>query len=290
MNYFLVVNTSSNSGKSRKVIQGNRDLIKSYLPNSEIRYVEEGESIRDVISGIYGRFDVIVACGGDGTINSVASSIKDRDIILGILPIGTGNDFSKTLGLGKSLEENLSVLKGGKLRSVDLVQVNDSFFINTLGIGFDGETNYIAAILPGWLSKLRYLLAGLRVLKTARNFEAVIDTHASSDRLDIETKMIVAANGKWEGGKYLISPNSDISDGLIELRYTQKTSTFRLVLEFLKLSLGFQISKGLFGTITGHEFLIETSEPVYVHKDGEILERNKRFHLKVFPKKIKVIT
>ncbi len=289
MSYFLLVNTSSNSGKSRKVIEDNLDLIKHYLPDSEIRFMDKGESVEGILSSISDRFDVVVACGGDGTISSVATSLRDKDVCLGVLPLGTGNDFSKSLGLGKSLDANLKVLKRREVKSVDLIQVNETYFINTLGLGFDGETNFIASKLPGWLSGFRYVLAGLKVLGSAKKFRATIDQKQSSVSLNIDSKMIVIANGKWEGGKYLISPDSKIDDGLLELIYTKDVSTLRLVIEFLKLSFGIPISPVLFETITGEEFSIRTLEPVYIHKDGEVLKKNDHFDLKLFPNQIKVI-
>lgn len=289
MNYFLLVNTSSNSGKSKQIIQRNEQLIKSYLPDSEIRFLEEDELIEDIISSIGDKFDAVVACGGDGTINAVASSLRHQNTLLGVLPIGTGNDFSKSIGLSKSLEENLKILKKAETKPVDLIQVNDSFFINTLGIGFDGETNYLATRLPNWLSSFRYMFAGVIALKTAKKFIAVIKQYSGESIIKEETKMIVVANGKWEGSKYLISPSSNPGDGEIELIYTKSVSTFRLVIEFLKLSLGFPLSSKFFETLRGQEFLVETTEPVYVHKDGELMQKSNSFHLRVFPEQLKVI-
>ncbi|RNC85386.1 MAG: YegS/Rv2252/BmrU family lipid kinase [Balneola sp.] len=289
MNYFLLVNTFSNSGKSKAVIQNHFQLIKKYLPNSEIRFLEEGDRIEEIVSGIEEGFDVCVACGGDGTISAVASAIRNRSLLLGVLPIGTGNDFAKSLGLKKSLEENLAVLKKAEFISVDLVRVNDTYFINTLGIGFDGQTNFIATTLPSCLSVFRYVLAGMLTLFRAKVFTAKIKSASLEDLIVTETKMIVLANGKWEGGKYLISPSSDPNDGILELIYANKVSTVRLVLEFLKLSAGVAVSEGMFSMIKGSNFSIKLSEPVYIHKDGEILEQASVFDIELIKKELQVI-
>lgn len=286
LSYCLIVNRASNSGKCLHTITKHLSLIKNTLKNVEVYELGENESIVDIASLKAETFNVIVACGGDGTARKVAIGIKDHDVLFGVLPLGSGNDFAKMLNLSSSLEVNLKVLEKAETSTLDLGILNDTFFINTLGLGFDGYTNYLAS-KSKIKGSLKYVLSGIKALITAKAFDATINCKGRTE--SFHTLMILIANGKWEGGKYFVSPNSLNNDGYLELIILKSISKIRLAIEFIKLSLGSSLSSDLIKLTSIQKTKITTSIPVYTHADGEIEKSEQHFSIDISPKKLNVI-
>ncbi len=287
LSYCLIVNKSSNSGRAIHVINKHLLQIQSYLKNFEIYEVGEAESISEIASLKAQKFDVVVACGGDGTARSVATGIKDHEALLGILPLGSGNDFAKMLGLTNSFLDNLNVLKNGVTQDLDIGVVNNNtYFINTFGLGFDGYTNYLASKTK-IKGSLKYIVSGLRALFISKSFNATIKTEDGSETFN--TLMIIVANGKWEGGKYFVSPKSLNNDGVMELIILKKISRINLAFEFIKLSLGKPLPNDLIVHKHVNKVTINTSLPIFNHADGEIEKNDNSFSIDLISGKIKVL-
>ena len=158
--------------------------------------------------------------------------------------------------------------------------------LHTTGIGFDGHTNYIASKskLKG---KIKYIISGMEALFYSQKFTILIDENDKSRRFI--TRLVIIANGKWEGGKYLVSPFSENSDGLVEVIILNDISRFRLAMEFIKLSLGKMLSVDLFTLIRTNQLDIRLDKSVYIHSDGEVQTPNQHIGVKVMDKKLKTI-
>lgn len=94
-------------------------------------------------SAIESKYDIVAAAGGDGTVNEVASVLAGTNTILGILPSGSGNGFAMHLGLGRDAIKAFEILKKENIILVDTCKVNDKFFINVSGLGFDARVAYL---------------------------------------------------------------------------------------------------------------------------------------------------
>ena len=285
--YCLIVNKASNSGRALSVIQSNWDEIQAKLQKVELVEIDAHQSIIEITTQKSASFDVIVACGGDGTARNVAIGLIGSNTLFGLLPIGTGNDFAKMLGLSKSFSENLDILIQNSTQKLDVIRFNDSFFINTLGIGFDGRTNHYASRLKFLKGSSRYVLAGIQSLFTAKAFQASIELEGESHFF--RTMMIIVANGKWEGGRYLVSPDSENNDGVFEIIILLSLSKLRLALEFIRLSLGLEPSKTIFKSFKSQKANINTSKSVFIHADGEGESQTNFFKISLLDKSLNVI-
>lgn len=285
--YCLLINPQSNSGKAGSFIKKNEQLIRSYFSDVEFCYLKAEESLEELSSIKAEDFRYIIACGGDGTARNVASGLVYSEAIFGILPLGSGNDFAKMFGLKKDLEFNLRVLKERKTMRSDSVRVNKEYFFNTLGLGFDGQTNYYASRSKFVKGNLKYVLAGLKTLFRVKSFRVQLKYEGSTH--NFESMMLVFANGKWEGGKYLVSPNSLNDDGLVELINIRKINILSLAFEFIRLSLGLTLRKQIIEQHVITECEIKLNKKVFVHSDGESLEKNDRFDIEVLPASLQVI-
>ena len=223
--------------------------------------------------------DVVVAMGGDGTIHEVINGLMqvpaDKRPMLGIVPIGSGNDFAYSMGITEDSAHALAnVLKGENIQTMDVGLITDEngrkeYFNNTLGIGFD-------AIVTIHTRKL-IIVKGFLMYFTAVIKTILLNHHPAKMQIETDTKkweqdviMLTLCNGPREGGGFMLSPDSKTNDGKMEFLTVNKVSRatmFRLVPEFLKgTHMRFkQIQMGEFKT-----FKLTSNLPLYIHADGEI--------------------
>lgn len=282
--YCIFVNRESNSGKTVSFISRNKFIIKKHLPNVRIEVLSGSELTAKAVE-IAPTIDVLIACGGDGTVQTIARVAIRFSKILGILPVGSGNDFAKMLGLSSSLKHNLAILNN-EPTAVDVLLSNRQVVLNTLGFGVDGLTNNYARVYKRFGS-LKYFIAGFVALKDAQLFEMEFTFEGTPRKCS--TFMAVCANGQWEGGKYRVSSSSIITDGEAELVIVNTKSRFRLLLEFLKMSFGFSLSRQIIETLKFTNLHIQLSQPVEAHADGEVVSIGTDLEICVLPRELNVL-
>jgi diacylglycerol kinase (ATP) len=224
-------------------------------------------------------YDIVVAMGGDGTVHEVMNGLMqvpaDKRPIMGVVPIGSGNDFAYSMGITtKSAQALANALKAEKIQTVDVGLITDEngrteYFDNTLGIGFDAVVTIRSHKLPIVKGFLMYLTAVIQTI-ILNHKAAKMQIETESKKWDENVIMLTLCNGPREGGGFMLSPQSNNSDGTMEFLTVTKVSRatmFRLVPEFLKgTHMRFeQVRMGEFKT-----FKISSDLPLYIHADGEI--------------------
>lgn len=257
MKYAFIVNPASGQGKhDNSLIPQIEDLIKGN-PNRDIKlYSTRGEKDATVLADMIAKEaneDVVVfACGGDGTIQEVANGLYGHDnAILGVVPVGSGNDFIRELG--KQKHNTADYLKlynifDGMITKVDLIKMSwieggeehSRYITNGINIGFDGNT----AILAHDLKRLplvsgtgSYLLAVATNLAAKKGQKLRITADGQNFHTG-ELLLATAANGGFCGGGVQSCPNADMSDGLIELLAIKDMTRKKFVQLFPKYKAG----------------------------------------------------
>ena len=219
---------------------------------------------------------VIVAVGGDGTVNEVANGIVGLDKTLGVIPAGSGNDFIKAIGVPKKTDKALEILLAGKSRRIDVgtVAFGDSnppgrYFVNGVGVGLDAavakrttEITYIGGTAV-------YLLAILQTMWTYRspNFERVIDSVSSSSR----NLLIAIGNGPCAGGGFFLTPDAKVDDGLLDLCIVEDVSVSEILRLIPKvMTATHHHAKGI-RLLKARTIVLSSDRQFYVHADGEIV-------------------
>ncbi len=264
--------------------------IEELLDDCEILYISDPSVLQAEAEKAAELSEVVVACGGDGTIQSIARGLYGTDAKMGVIPIGSGNDFAKSVGLKlkQSMEYYLGIIKNNGVKNIDVPTINNRIFINTVGIGFDGLTNYYASQFTGLTGIARYTIAGIKAFFAAKPFAI----KGAVDRKSLHQKvwLVAIANGATEGGKYTISPESLNDDGKLELVIVPAYSRLKLGLAFIMLSLRKPLSNSYSTIIPFKTAKISLEANQHIHLDGEVGVSANTYVVKLKTEKLKVIS
>ncbi len=223
--------------------------------------------------------DVLVAVGGDGTLNEIINGIDpQRNLVLGLIPAGSGNDFALNLGLSRDPEDSLNVLfnsevvcKNIDIGAVEISNANGDIsrkrFINSLGIGFDSKIAYLYNKNHFLTGLSGYLFAGLRALFDFRYINMDISTEQenfSGDKL-----LLTVSNGKTSGGGFYLTPAAKINDKMLDYCAVDPVSRFKLLRSFYSaINKNIESNREVrLGNLKNGR--IKLGIPYYIHTDGE---------------------
>lgn len=231
---------------------------------------EESRSYRELIAAYAHRIDAVIVGGGDGTLNAAAPGVMQTGLPLGILPLGTANDFARTLGIPATLEQAVQIITDGQLRAVDLGEVNQHLFLNVSSIGFSAELarNLTAESKKRW-GVGGYALAALRLLRQSRPFSATL-IH-EEQRMPIRTVQVSVGNGRFYGGGMTVEARAAPDDGLLDVYSLEVRHSWQLIALLPFLRRGTQGRWRNVRTFSTTALTIETRRPHYINADGEII-------------------
>jgi diacylglycerol kinase (ATP) len=232
---------------------------------------------------------LVVAVGGDGTVHEVAAACVGTGRAMGVLPVGSGNDYVKALGVGTRLGRALEVLAGGVIRTVDAGEVNGIRFVNGLGIGFDAEVAAGVAEAPKVLGGFGgYLWSVGRLLWGFRCREGRIRL-GGGEEIEAETILVAAALGTTYGARFRIAPAARLDDGLFDVIWSDKVSraeVLRLIPDVLR---GAHLAHPKIRFARAGEVEVSLAKPAPAHVDGEMLPPTKEFRARVLPGALRVL-
>ncbi len=227
----IILNPAARSERAKRL----KSQIEALADGVTIKYTEgpgdaEAKAERAVEQG----YKVIVAAGGDGTINEVVNGLtgfseddgKRPDVTLGILPIGTINVFSMELGIPSDLEKAWETIVRGKTRLVDLASANDHRFVQLAGVGFDAQI----VARTEWKSKkmlgpLSYVLTGAQIV-TEKPPKIVVRTEEGKT---YKGSFVLIGNGRFYGGPFPIFKEAQLDDGLLDICIFEQMNPLALV-------------------------------------------------------------
>lgn len=277
----FIFNPAANRNRSLQHIDWLRREASTLWNNYEIVIAKESDSLADLAQSKSKHFDIIVACGGDGTISQIVNGLTETGAALGVLPIGSGNDFVKSLKLNKSLPECLEIIHQNHTSNIDLIRYEGDakgWCANTIGLGVDGLANFYAHQTTWLKGKISYYYGALKAILNFRGCKMKIRSKEFSNENDFA--MVTICNGKWEGGSFLVAPNANMRDGKSDVLIIQKVPVLLLLIYLLRFRWGpAQWMKGIKSFRT-KQIEITTSVPIAVHRDGEHLGTDIR-HLKL---------
>lgn len=213
--------------------------------------------------------DLLIVGGGDGTLSSSIKHIAGRDVALGVLPLGTTNNFARSLGLPLDLPGATAVLSEGKVADIDLGMCGDRPFANLTSFGVSVEVAAtVRPLVKRVLGRAAYPLTAMRILPGHRPFRAFITVDGV--RHELLTHQLNIANGRYHGG-WQIARDAGIDDRKLVAYQLGSGKRLRLVVETLvRATTGRWRSLAGGPFVTGREMLVETDPPMAADIDGEV--------------------
>ncbi|UGT41708.1 YegS/Rv2252/BmrU family lipid kinase [Nocardia yamanashiensis] len=228
----LVTNPLSGQGKGAQVAIAAADAFAARdVEVTELRGDSAADTIRlvrEALTDPYARPDAVVAAGGDGLVCVVLQGLVGKDVPLGLIPGGTGNDLARQLGIPDDTAAAVDTVLRGKTRTIDLgtVQAQDAtepmWFATVTGTGLDARVTLRANHMRWPKGPLRYTLAAVIELAGKLAVPYKIELHGSPDHpdgtvIELDAVMVAVGNTKTYGGGMLITPDAELDDGLLDL-------------------------------------------------------------------------
>ena len=256
----LLVNPASGGGGT-----ATRELVSQLAADGpiHIRSTEDFGSTQDWIRAHAGARARVIVGGGDGTLNSVVGAILDAGATLAVLPLGTANDFARSLGVPADLDEAMSVALAGTVRYVDVGLMNERCFLNAVGIGLGpAMTKELSNEKKQRFGVFAYPLTLLGVIKQRHAFRAIVQIDGRRRRL--RALQITIANGIHYGGGMTVSVDASMDDGQLRLLSVQPQSIWSLLSHLIALRWGSIRGRTHLKLYAGRTIEIHTSTPMDV--------------------------
>jgi YegS/Rv2252/BmrU family lipid kinase len=230
--------------------------------------------------------ELVVAVGGDGTINEVAATLVGTGAVLGIVPGGSGNGLGRALGLGLSAVRALEILKQGRPRWIDMGLADGRPFFNLAGLGFEAEiaARFNRSSHRGLTGYLRVAAGSLDLLRASR-FTITTETC----RRQMAALTLTVANGQQFGGHALIAPRARLDDGRLDLTAVPPPTVWNALPLVLALFRGTLAKRRGVVMTTGARFIVERPWPGPLHTDGEVHPAGTRIVFEVRPASLRVM-
>jgi diacylglycerol kinase (ATP) len=221
-------------------------------------------------------FDYVIAVGGDGTlnevINGIATSRRAPQVCVGVVPLGTANDFARSIGLIGDVDANIDILRARKTMTIDLVRMASGrtrYFVNASAGGFSGVVGekLTSEIKAAWgpLAYVRSAAAALPELQAYHTTMIFDDT----DELVIDLYNVVIANGQFAGGGIPIAPQANLSDGLLDIVFVPKRPAAEMALLATQMVLGKHISSNAVPFRRAKKISVRSRPRMWFNADGE---------------------
>ena len=287
--YLLIVNPEAGRRSTMKALPDIERLLRERKAEYEFHFTKERGHATELVKEFGSGFDVIVSVGGDGTINEIVNGMPDLNKPMGILPIGTGNDFARSCSIKiGDLECAVDTLMAHDVKKIDVGEVNGRRFVNVMGLGFEGLANDYGAILSFLKGTPKYLLAIGGAFITYRRMPLRIKIND----LEIDEKVFLMSIGNgWNvGGGLQLTPKAIIDDGFFDVCYVQNISRLRIIQVFTKLYDGTVNEVPEMEIHQTKALTIESDLPIPAHIDGEPFDPvQKSFKVKLIPKAQEII-
>ncbi len=284
----LVLNPAADKGRAA----ARWGDISAYLEGQGIEvawHVTEGPGHAErIVSGLPDGV-LVVAVGGDGTVHEVAAACVGTGKVMGILPVGSGNDYVKALEIGTGFRRALEVIVGGAVRVVDAGEVNGIRFNNGLGIGFDAEVAAGVAEAPAYLGGFGgYLWSVGRLLWSFECHEARLKLGGGEEILT-ETILVAVALGTTYGARFRLAPESSLDDGAFDVVWSEEVSRVEVLRLIPAVLRGAHLTHPKIHFARTAEIEISLEESAPAHVDGEMLSPTRNFRARVLPNSLRVL-
>ena len=238
---------------------------------------------------ILNKTDLIVACGGDGTINEIINEIKKREFKIAIVPIGSGNGIARHFNIPLDISRSIDLILKQNYTNVDLGELNESLFLGNVafGLGADFIKNYHKIKYQGLVG---YFLAFIKTIFSIK--EKQFSIYIDGERIITNPLILIISNTNQQGYNFTVTPKAKTDDGLLDMVIIENLSNFINIKSIFKIIFGLKFYPGdrIYKKIPSLN--ITPRKPINnIQIDGENLDANDRIYkIKVLKKKLQLIS
>ncbi len=245
-----------------------------------------GDATRLAREAVIAGYDGVLACGGDGTVNETARALCGTDVVMGIIPAGSGNGLARHLNIPIDIDFSLKVIKEKHIVDCDFAQVNDTPFFCTFGMGFDAAVSHQFAKekTRGFLTYIKSAIDIFGKYK-AENYSISIDGAPAFSR---EAFLVACCNASQYGNNAFIAPEASITDGLLDVIVVNDASRFRTLRVGLDMMTGMIPRNSQIEIYHTRHVKIERESSGPCHLDGEPVEMGFSLDVSCRPAQIKL--
>ncbi len=305
----IILNPHADKGRAFKKMTLIESSCDKYNLSYEIKLTQGPlDAIKLAKEAVFLGFSTIVSAGGDGTVNEVVDGIvkgiREKHLsfasfpVLGIIPIGRGNDFAFSAGIPRNVDKAVELISHDLWSSTDYGELiggrfeDGRCFLNGVGIGFEPLVNFIASDFKRVHGMASYLLGFFKVLMNYPKPNKIFIRIDDEKEFTVYTQQLSVCNGRRMGSMFMMGPLASIDDGVLDMVYANKPlkggQISLLALRFFK---GTQLNSPHFSLLRGKKMTLRTETPELVcHTDGEEVSRGcDSIKIQLYPGELKCI-
>jgi diacylglycerol kinase (ATP) len=279
MDTVVIVNPNAGGGTALEELRSHIDELSGF----EIRETRKaGDALRLARQAADEGVARVVAAGGDGTLNEVINGLApDFRPVVGLIPLGTGNDFCRIAGIPGPVAEAMDVLESGAARRIDVVRMtagddgDERWFVNVSAGGFSGEVSESNSteVKASW-GPLSYLVSALDVASELTSYRTRLTFDRGRDHeatVELELINLVVANGSHAASGVEVAPGARLDDGLFDVVLIKNAPMASLSILAGKIGMGLHREDDLVVYRRAERLDVESSPPFDVNADGELV-------------------
>ena len=282
--WFVIINPTSGNGSSKTHWPIIKHLLKTYNFDFDFVFTEhESHSILIVQDAINQCFRKFISVGGDGTLHNIVNGIMSQDLVpsteikVGIIPIGTGNDWVKTHHIPIDFESAIQIIKNGNVKHQDLGKIEfpdksqpNVYFNNLAGVGFDG---YVVSKVSKYkhFGSIAYVLGAISGLFSFQKF--ISDISVNDDHYKTQSLMILVGLCKYSGGGMQLTKKPDPFDGLLDISVAKDIGKLDVIKNLPNLFNGKIVNHKKVDCFKSKSITIVTqpNDFAFIQADGELI-------------------
>jgi diacylglycerol kinase (ATP) len=299
MKIMIILNPRSRGGSDRHL----ESSLKEGLGNSHLeisRTAAPGHATEIAQLAVRKGFDTVVAVGGDGTVSEVLNGIVGSDVALGIIPTGTANDLASLYDLPTDIESACDVIRKRHVTQIDLISVNDQYYVTAGGVGFPCEVANLAntikrygrigQLLARILGSKLYVLAVVAAWAAKAKRNNLLDIRCNNHSLSVDALSMMVNNQSFLGRSIIMSPGAVNNDGAFDICLIENSlSRLKILQTFMRTLNGTHVFLPFVRSIRASDITVKARHPLPFFGDGEIIQQNTSFSIRLIPKALKLV-
>lgn len=283
---YLIINKHAGGKRRKNRISQLFDIFEKQQVNISFDFTEsKGHAVELAQKAVAEKYDIIVAVGGDGTVNEVARGLAGSGIAMGIIPIGSGNGLARELKIPMNVKKAIKIIISGKDKLVDLWQMNDRMFLCAAGLGFDAAVakKMTLSANRGFWEYIR-----LTIIESLTTKPVKLSLLVENSKIEKPVFLISFANASQLGNNAFISPGAKTDDGLVDIVMIKPM--YKILYPVLGFALFMRIINwfNFFERYRANSVIIQSASSNLFHVDGESVEMDFPVYINLMKDKLKV--